>query len=44
MAELISLGGVVRMMRVVTEECMKWSNQRKVFGKQLVDQPVIRQK
>lgn len=36
--------GVTRMSRLVTEECMKWSNQRLVFGKTLMDQPVIRQK
>lgn len=35
---------VIRMMRIVTEECMKWSNQRLVFGKKLIEQPVIRQK
>lgn len=26
------------------EECLKWSHQRLVFGKRLIDQPVIRQK
>ena len=31
-------------MRLVTEECIKWSNQRLVFGKKLIEQPVIRQK
>jgi hypothetical protein len=30
--------------RLVIEECFKWANQRKVFGKRLVDQPVIRNK
>jgi len=35
---------VVRWMRTVTEECMKWCNQRIVFGKPLNQQPVIRQK
>lgn len=35
---------VIRMSRLVTEECMKWSNQRLVFGKRLIEQPVIRQK
>lgn len=35
---------VTRMSRLVTEECMKWSNQRLVFGKRLIEQPVIRQK
>lgn len=34
----------IRMSRLVTEECIKWANQRKVFGKRLIDQPVIRQK
>lgn len=34
----------VRMSRIVVEECLKWSNQRRVFGKRLVDQPVIRAK
>lgn len=32
------------MSRSIVEECLKWSNQRQVFGKQLIDQPVIRQK
>lgn len=35
---------VVRNMRTVTEECMKWCNQRIVFGKKLIEQPVIRAK
>lgn len=30
--------------RFITEECLKWANQRIVFGKRLIDQPVIRQK
>merc|ERR1719359_1593184 len=30
--------------RLATEETFKWSMQRKVFGKQLADQPVIREK
>jgi alkylation response protein AidB-like acyl-CoA dehydrogenase len=33
---------VIRQMRVVTEECLKWSNQRMIFGKSLIEQPVIR--
>ena len=37
-------GGSVRMSRLVTEECLKWANQRLVFGKKLTGQPVIRQK
>ncbi|KAI1250551.1 hypothetical protein MGN70_007608 [Eutypa lata] len=34
----------IRQCRTVVEECLKWSNQRLVFGKRLIDQPVIRQK
>jgi len=30
--------------RRVTEESFKWAHQRKVFGKPLIEQPVIRQK
>jgi len=30
--------------RAVTEECFKWAMQRKVFGKPLISQPVVRQK
>ncbi|KAL1591160.1 hypothetical protein WHR41_00161 [Cladosporium halotolerans] len=37
-------GGVIRWMRLVVEECLKWSHQRIVFGKPLISQPVIRQK
>lgn len=33
-----------RHSRMVLEECMKWAMQRKVFGKPLVQQPVIRAK
>jgi alkylation response protein AidB-like acyl-CoA dehydrogenase len=35
---------VIRWMRTVTEECLKWSNQRIIFGKPLTQQAVIRQK
>ncbi|KAM0122213.1 hypothetical protein ACP6JC_000953 [Aspergillus fumigatus] len=35
---------VIRMCMTVTEECMKWCNQRIVFGKKLIEQPVMRQK
>lgn len=35
---------VVRMSMTVVEECMKWCNQRIVFRKRLIEQPVIRQK
>ncbi|CAO3623845.1 unnamed protein product [Cunninghamella blakesleeana] len=30
--------------RGIIEDCFKWANQRKVFGKRLIDQPVIRNK
>jgi alkylation response protein AidB-like acyl-CoA dehydrogenase len=33
---------VVRGCRLVIEECFKWANQRMVFGKPLISQPVIR--
>eukprot|EP00239_Pterosperma_sp_CCMP1384_P005735 CAMPEP_0197858532 /NCGR_PEP_ID=MMETSP1438-20131217/32387_1 /TAXON_ID=1461541 /ORGANISM="Pterosperma sp., Strain CCMP1384" /LENGTH=518 /DNA_ID=CAMNT_0043474719 /DNA_START=74 /DNA_END=1630 /DNA_ORIENTATION=- len=36
--------GVVRCNRLIIEECFKWANQRKVFGKPLMQQPVIREK
>ncbi|KAK8056459.1 hypothetical protein PG993_001686 [Apiospora rasikravindrae] len=36
--------GTIRGMRTVVEECLKWAHQRIVFGKRLIDQPVIRQK
>lgn len=36
--------GTIRKQRTIVEECLKWSNQRMVFGKRLIDQPVIRQK
>ncbi|KAL1960206.1 hypothetical protein VTO42DRAFT_8749 [Malbranchea cinnamomea] len=36
--------GVVRASMMVVEECLKWCNQRIVFGKKLIEQPVIRQK
>jgi hypothetical protein len=35
---------VIRNSRTVVEECLKWCNQRIVFGKRLVEQPAIRQK
>ncbi|KHN96569.1 Acyl-CoA dehydrogenase/oxidase [Metarhizium album ARSEF 1941] len=34
--------GSVRNARMIVEECLKWANQRLVFGKRLIDQPVIR--
>ncbi|KAL5120328.1 hypothetical protein ACEQ8H_001618 [Pleosporales sp. CAS-2024a] len=36
--------GVIRHSRTIVEECLKWCNQRMVFGKKLVEQPAIRQK
>lgn len=36
--------GTIRMAMTVVEECMKWCNQRIVFGKKLIEQPVMRQK
>jgi len=33
-----------RHSRLIVEECMKWATQRKVFGKPLIQQPVIRNK
>ncbi|KNC98116.1 uncharacterized protein SPPG_06525 [Spizellomyces punctatus DAOM BR117] len=36
--------GGTRAARLVTEECFKWANQRMVFGKKLIEQPVIRLK
>jgi len=34
----------IRQCRLVTEECFKWANQRQVFGKKLIELPVIRNK
>ena len=34
----------ISQSRIVVEECLKWAHQRQVFGKRLIDQPVIRQK
>lgn len=31
-----------RAAREVVEECIKWANQRKVFGHKLIEQPVVR--
>ncbi|KDQ16196.1 hypothetical protein BOTBODRAFT_30921 [Botryobasidium botryosum FD-172 SS1] len=33
-----------RTQRLIVEECLKWANQRKVFGRPLISQPVIRNK
>jgi alkylation response protein AidB-like acyl-CoA dehydrogenase len=34
----------VRTSRMIVEDCIKWANQRRVFGKRLIEEPVIRQK
>lgn len=34
---------VVRWMRTVTEECLKWAHQRLISGKRLIDFPTARQ-
>ncbi|KAJ7494657.1 acyl-CoA dehydrogenase [Mycena galericulata] len=36
--------GSVSSQRMIVEECLKWASQRKVFGKPLTSQPVIRSK
>ena len=38
------VAGANRASRLVVEECFKWAHQREVFGKPLVEQPVIRAK
>ncbi|KFZ23995.1 hypothetical protein V502_01526 [Pseudogymnoascus sp. VKM F-4520 (FW-2644)] len=38
------VNSVLRWSRTVTEECMKWSAQRVVFGKKLNEQAVVRAK
>ncbi|KAI9310073.1 acyl-CoA dehydrogenase/oxidase [Dichotomocladium elegans] len=35
---------IIAGTRAVIEDSFKWANQRKVFGKRLIDQPVIRNK
>ncbi|SAL95004.1 hypothetical protein [Absidia glauca] len=40
----IMLCGASMAARLVVEDCFKWANQRQVFGKRLIDQPVIRNK
>ncbi|EJD00822.1 acyl-CoA dehydrogenase NM domain-like protein [Fomitiporia mediterranea MF3/22] len=34
----------LRTQRLIVEECLKWANQRKVFGKPLIAQAVVRAK
>ncbi|KAK3272286.1 hypothetical protein CYMTET_19413 [Cymbomonas tetramitiformis] len=36
--------GVVGSLRTILEDCFLWATQREVFGKALIQQPVIRQK
>jgi len=36
--------GSVGGSRAIVEECFKWAHQRKVFGKPLIEQAVIRAK
>lgn len=36
--------GAASSQRVIVEECLKWATQRKVFGKPLISQPVVRSK
>lgn len=36
--------GMLGKARVAVEECFKWATQRKVFGKALINQPVIQEK
>lgn len=38
------VAGANRASRLVVEECLKWAHQREVFGKPLIEQPVIRNK
>eukprot|EP00039_Didymoeca_costata_P004106 m.71359 g.71359 ORF g.71359 m.71359 type:complete len:517 (+) comp12239_c0_seq2:146-1696(+) len=40
----IMAAGGNRLSRLMVEECIKWASVRKVFGKYLIQQPVIRQK
>jgi len=38
------VAGGNRLSRLMVEECFKWAGAREVFGKRLIEQPVIRQK
>jgi alkylation response protein AidB-like acyl-CoA dehydrogenase len=38
------IAGIIAATRNVIQECFKWSNQRQVFGKPLLEQAVIRNK
>ncbi|KAI9336340.1 acyl-CoA dehydrogenase/oxidase [Obelidium mucronatum] len=40
----IMVVGICSGSRQIIEECFKWATQRKVFGKALIEQPVIRYK
>ncbi|CAO3700493.1 unnamed protein product [Rhizopus stolonifer] len=37
-------GAVAGGVRMIIEDCYKWTVQHKIFGKRLIDQPVIRNK
>jgi len=37
-------GNSLQFARIVLDECFKWAKQRIVFGKALIEQPVIREK
>lgn len=34
----------VQIERAIVEECFQWANQRVIFGKSLLEQPVVRSK
>lgn len=36
--------GIIRSARAILDDCLRWSHQRYVFKKRLIDQPVIRLK
>ncbi|KAF8340593.1 acyl-CoA dehydrogenase NM domain-like protein [Cantharellus anzutake] len=40
----VMCGSSARSQRSIVEECLKWCHQRQVFGKPLLNQPVIRHK
>ncbi len=35
---------MITTMRLIVEQCFRWAHQREAFGKQLIQQPVIRNK
>lgn len=40
----VMIGSAQRYTRLAITECIQWASQRDVFGKKLIDQPVIRNK